>query len=64
MSKATNYVGRTLTIKKGAYVTREGKLVSIRSNPSRVTILSQQPGKGGKTRVFWKSNGLRVSTLV
>jgi hypothetical protein len=64
MAKSANYVGKSLTIKKGAYVTRAGKLISIRSTPTRVTVLAQEPAKGGKTRVYWKSNGLKVSTLV
>lgn len=64
MAKLANYVGKSLTIKKGAYVTREGKLISIRKTPTKVTVLKQQSVKGGKTRVFWKSMGYQVATLI
>jgi len=64
MAKATNYVGKQLTIKAGTYVVRNGKLDSIRKTPTRITVRAQEIAKGGKVRVFWKSNGLKVSALV
>lgn len=64
MAKPANYVGKQVTIKAGARVIRDGKLVAIRKSPSTVTVLRQEEAKGGKTRVFWKSNGVRVSSLV
>lgn len=64
MAKPSNYVGKSLTIKKGAYVTRNGKLISIRRSPSTVTVLKQESATNGKTRIFWKSQGRQVSTLI
>lgn len=64
MAKATNYVGKQVTIKAGTYVVRSGKLVSIRKAPSTVTVIRQETAKGGKTRVYWKSHGVYVSALV
>jgi hypothetical protein len=64
MSKPTNYVGKSLTIKKGSYVTSSGKLTRIVKAPTIVTILAQEPAKNGKTRVFWKSMGYKVATLI
>lgn len=64
MAKATNYVGKQLTIKAGTYVTRNGKLTRIVSAPTRVTVRAQEIAKNGKIRITWKSHGVFVSALV
>lgn len=63
MIKVKNYVGKQITIQAGTKVLRAGKTAK-RSIDTIVTIRSQENVKGGKTRVFWKSNGLRTSTVL
>jgi hypothetical protein len=63
MAKAKNYVGKSLTIKAGTKVSRLGS-TSKRDVDTVVTIRGQEPARGGKTRVFWKSHGYRASTLI
>jgi len=60
---AKNFVGKQLKIKAGTKVSRLGKTLT-RKTPSIVTILAQQPVKGGKVKVFWKSHGYRASTIL
>jgi len=63
MIATNNYVGRTLTIAAGTRVRRIGT-TSKRKTDSIVTIRRQEKARGGKTRVFWKSNGLAASALI
>jgi hypothetical protein len=60
---AKNYVGKTLKIKEGTKVSRLGR-TTTRKVATVVTIRGQEPARGGKTRIFWKSNGYKASTLV
>lgn len=61
MSKT--YVGKTLTVKAGARVRRDGAL-RVRKTPAIVTVRSQEPARDGKVRVSWKSHGLIATTLI
>jgi len=60
---AKNYIGKSLTIKEGTKVTRAGRTASRKAS-SVVTVLAQEQGRGGKTRVFWKSHGVQASTTI
>jgi hypothetical protein len=60
---AKNYVGKSLKIKEGMKVTRAGR-TSARKVESVVTIRGQEPTRNGKTRVFWKSHGVKASTIL
>lgn len=61
MSK--NLVGKTITIKPGTRVSRDGA-TTTRKVATKVTVLRTETAKGGKTRVYWKSNGLRASATI
>ena len=63
MAKARNYVGRSLKIKAGTKVSRLGR-TSTRDIDTVVTVRGQEPARNGKTRVFWKSNGYKASTII
>lgn len=60
---AKNYVGKTLKIKEGTKVSRLGR-TTARKVETLVTIRAQEAARNGKTRVYWKSNGYKASTLV
>ncbi|TFG98656.1 hypothetical protein E4H12_05430 [Candidatus Thorarchaeota archaeon] len=63
MAKAKNYVGRSLKIKAGTKVSRLGR-TATRDIDTVVRIRDQETTRAGKTRVFWKSNGYKASTLI
>lgn len=58
-----NLVGRSLKIKAGTKVSRLGR-TTTRAVDTIVTVRGQEPARNGKTRVFWKSNGYKASTLI
>lgn len=60
---AKNYVGKNLKIKAGTKVSRAGT-TSKRSVDTIVTVRAQEAARNGKTRVYWKSHGLKASTLI
>jgi len=57
------YTGRQITIPAGTLVKREGQATK-RKTSSVVTVRRHEPARDGKTRVFWKSNGVIASALV
>lgn len=64
MSKTTAITtGKTITIKAGTIVTRDG-IRTKRAADSTVTIRKIESARNGKTRVYWKSNGILASALV
>lgn len=57
------YPGQTVSIPAGKQVIRNGQRVrQIRD--TQVTVRDTAPARGGKTRIFWKSNGYTASALV
>ena len=67
-SSTQSLVGKKIAIKAGAHVRSEvagiAVSTSIRTSSSVVTVKRAVKARDGKTRVYWKSNGLMVSTLV
>lgn len=63
MAKVKNYVGKAVQIKAGMKVSRLGR-TTTRKADTVVTIRAQEPARNGKTRLIWKSNGYKASTLV
>lgn len=57
------YTGRSVTIPAGTIVKREG-ITSKRKTASTVTVRKHEPARDGKTRVYWKSNGVIASALI
>lgn len=68
MSSIKNIVGSKVTIKAGARVRSEVAGITaatvIRTSPSTVTVKHAEKARDGKTRVYWKSNGYMVSSLI
>ena len=64
MAKSTRIaVGRQITIPAGSRVTRAG-VTQTRSSESTVTIRAVEYTRAGNAKVYWKSNGLRASTVL
>lgn len=60
---AKNYIGKTLKIKAGTKVARAGR-TTTRSVDTTIRVRDQEVTRGGKVRVYWKSNGLKASALI
>lgn len=62
-TKAKSYVGKKLKIAAGTKVSRAGRTYT-RDVETTVTVRAQEVARNGKTRIVWKSNGLKASTLI
>lgn len=62
-TKTKSYVGKKVKIAAGTRVQRAGRTYT-REIDTVVTVRAQEAARGGKTRIVWKSNGLRASTLI
>lgn len=56
-------IGKTITIKAGTIVTRAG-VRAKRDADTTVTVRKIEGARNGKTRVYWKSNGILASALI
>ena len=56
-------VGSVVTIPAGKRVNRAG-IATTRKVATRVTVRDVKPARNGKTRVFWKSNGVIANALI
>lgn len=56
-------IGNQVFIRPGQVVTRAG-VQTRRESGTYVTVRRTEKARGGKTRVFWKSNGVLASALV
>jgi len=56
---SNSYVGSTFTIPAGTRVNRNG-LALTQQRTLNVTVRSQELTRNGKTRIYWKSLGLRA----
>ena len=64
MTKQQDFApGQQITITAGTLVNRAGESAK-RTTTSTVTIRKAEPARYGKTRVFWKSNGVLANALV
>lgn len=67
-SSVHGMIGKKVTIKAGSRVRQDvdgvSATTSIRTKPSVVTVKHAEKARHGKTRIYWKSNGYMVSTLV
>ncbi len=63
MSSTIIFTGRKITIPAGTLV-KSGSGSQKRKAPSAVTVRKHEPARDGKTRVYWKSNGVIVSALI
>lgn len=63
MSSTYIVPGQTVQIRAGKQIIRDG-VPTRQLRDSVVTVRNTAPARGGKTRVFWKSNGYTASALV
>ena len=56
-------VGDIVMIPAGKRVNRAGTF-TIRKNDTLVTVRATEKARNGKTRVFWKSNGILANALI
>lgn len=60
---AYSYSYNTYFIPAGTFVRRAGTLTK-RTEGTVVTARRVEPARNGKTRVYWKSNGVIASALI